>query len=392
MSLLGLAAAYDSDSGSDSDIDQEVKSEVVKDEAVKCELKSEKVPVREVLSNPFLSGSSVASVLSVKPSFMQETEKFAGVKFENSVFGNPFRDKEDQKTAVLEHHVKLSQKDQTGRTIDGKKVCWIFRQKGKCRNGHNCKFAHDNDINNSVTEKLYAETKTYDRESQISHDKAGKGAVAPLPVARVLGDGAPRQQNSFDHISSSGKKLMEKMGWEAGKGLGARQHGIVNAIQVSWGAGGQGRVTGANTLPLGKGRGEAGANSQPMGKGEYEELMAEDEEQPARKKRPGLSDSLTLVSSLATSQTSHVPPLPFRARRRRHSTTKCTNNKTTRPDISHRQRSIVILMFVLSKCAVLTGPPRRCPAQHAEGVLRGGGPRGRGRAAPGPGRPGPALP
>ena len=201
MSLLGLGA-YESDSGSDSDSDQE-------EIPVKIEPEAEVKPVvREVLSNPFLTGSGLNSVLSVKPSFMQETEKISGVKFDNSVFQNPFRDKEDKKTAVLEQHVEMTQKDRTGRTIDGKKVCWNFR-KGRCRNGHNCKFAHDNDIKNSVTEALYTETKKYEQGSQISNDKAGKGAAAPIPL-QPEPLRAPSDHN-FDHIAPAGKKMMEKM-------------------------------------------------------------------------------------------------------------------------------------------------------------------------------------
>lgn len=260
MSLLGLAAAYDSDSDSDSngsDGDELVKKEV------KEEVKVEQV--REVLANPF---STSTSRLNVKPSFMQETEKISGVKFDNSVFQNPFRDKEDQKIAVLEQHVGLSQKEQTGRTIDGKKVCWMFR-KGRCRSGHKCKFAHDNDIKNAVTEKLYTETKTYEPASQISNDKAKKGAAAPVPLERVVGGPAAAGDKSFDHIHPQAHKLMEKMGWEAGKGLGARGHGIKNAITVNYSGGGQGRVAGHR---------------------------GEEEEQVVRKKRPGVGDGLTLVS------------------------------------------------------------------------------------------------
>ena len=228
MSLLGLAAAYDSDSDSNN---SEEETEVKREVKVKEEVKPKTEPVREVLANPFLT---TRTAVNVKPSFMQETEKISGVKFDNSVFQNPFRAKEDQKMAVLEQHVTMSQKEQTGRTIDGKKVCWMFR-KGRCRNGHKCKFAHDNDIKNAVTEKLYTETKTYEEGSQISNDKARKGAVAPLPMDKALGipKSDQQQQQSFEHISSAGQNLMAKMGWEAGKGLGARGTGIVNAIQVS---------------------------------------------------------------------------------------------------------------------------------------------------------------
>ena len=87
----------------------------------------------------------------------------------------------------------MTQREQTGRMIDGKKVCWNFR-KGRCRNGHNCKFAHDNDIKNSVTDKLYTETKKYEPDSQISNDKARRGAVAPLPLQQRVP--AP----DYDHI------------------------------------------------------------------------------------------------------------------------------------------------------------------------------------------------
>jgi len=270
MSLLGLAAAYDSDSDSNN---SEEETEVKREVKVKEEVKPKTEPVREVLANPFLT---TRTVVNVKPSFMQETEKISGVKFDNSVFQNPFRAKEDQKMAVLEQHVTMSQKEQTGRTIDGKKVCWMFR-KGRCRNGHKCKFAHDNDIKNAVTEKLYTETKTYEEGSQISNDKARKGAVAPLPMDKALGipKSDQQQQQSFEHISSAGQNLMAKMGWEAGKGLGARGTGIVNAIQVSFGGGGQGKIHGPDTGARG------GANE-------------EEEEQQQRKKRPGVSDSLTL--------------------------------------------------------------------------------------------------
>ena len=53
---------------------------------------------------------------------------------EKSVFNNPFRAKEDAKTAILERHVSMTVKQETLRTIEGKKVCFNFR-KGRCRFG-----------------------------------------------------------------------------------------------------------------------------------------------------------------------------------------------------------------------------------------------------------------
>jgi len=46
----------------------------------------------EVLANPFSGGNSGGGGrLLPKPSFLQESEKIAGIKFDSSVFSNPFR-------------------------------------------------------------------------------------------------------------------------------------------------------------------------------------------------------------------------------------------------------------------------------------------------------------
>ena len=62
----------------------------------------------------------------------------------SSVFTNQFAKAEQQKLSVLEQHVKLSSTEKTEAEM-GKKICWMFR-KGRCRFGHKCKFAHDNDV------------------------------------------------------------------------------------------------------------------------------------------------------------------------------------------------------------------------------------------------------
>lgn len=50
--------------------------------------------------------------------------------------------------------VKVPGKDNT-QMINGKKICWNYR-KGRCRFGHNCKYAHDSDIQ-KTTEELEVE-------------------------------------------------------------------------------------------------------------------------------------------------------------------------------------------------------------------------------------------
>merc|ERR1712215_97831 len=133
------------------------------------ELKEKESEVRVTLANPFLTGSSSGSSNWLpKPSYMQETEKVSGLKFDRSVFSNPFRAKEDKKDAILEQHVEMTQKQEVGRTINGKKVCWNFR-KGRCRHGHKCTFAHDSDVSSSVVESLYSPK--YDSGAQVSWEK-----------------------------------------------------------------------------------------------------------------------------------------------------------------------------------------------------------------------------
>ena len=64
--------------------------------------------------------------------------------------------------------------------IDGKKVCWMYR-KGRCRQGAQCKFAHDNDVK---TNRLIQEVK-YDADSQISSEKCHHGAVEQIKLNPV---------------------------------------------------------------------------------------------------------------------------------------------------------------------------------------------------------------
>ncbi|KAK8385580.1 hypothetical protein O3P69_016388 [Scylla paramamosain] len=69
--------------------------------------------------------------------------------FENdssaSVFFNPFHKAQEDKKTVLEKHVKMTENPKDVLEINGKKICWNYR-KGRCKFGHNCKYAHDSDI------------------------------------------------------------------------------------------------------------------------------------------------------------------------------------------------------------------------------------------------------
>jgi len=135
MSLLGLSAYVSSSSDTDSSSDEEA---------------SKKVDSKNVFPNPFNDGKE-AKVLP-RPSFMVEQQDLLNKAntHEKSVFNNPFRAKEDAKTAILERHVSMTVKQETLKTIEGKKVCFNFR-KGRCRFGSKCTYAHDSDVKQKPT-------------------------------------------------------------------------------------------------------------------------------------------------------------------------------------------------------------------------------------------------
>lgn len=220
---LGLLGAYNSDSdNSNSEDDNRTTSETtVKNETLKnpfigsdnesseeelvnddkIELKTDN-GIKEILSNPFTNpGLISAQNWLPKPSFMQQTEEISGLKYDNSVFSNPFRAKEDQKEAILTHHIGVTQKPETGTMFNGKKVCYNFR-KGRCRHGHKCKFAHDNDVSKSVSDNLYSVK--YDEAAQISNEKQNTDTIPKIQM------GSTEELNLTEEASvvsiSSGKK------------------------------------------------------------------------------------------------------------------------------------------------------------------------------------------
>ena len=221
---LGLLGAYNSDSeASEPEEEKPTKTEDFKnpfiasedsDSSSEEETASEprhgnnKTAEAQSIANPFLNFGVASSNWLPKPSFMQETEKIQGLKFESSVFSNTFRAREDKKEAILTQHVGVTVKPESGTMFNGKKVCYTFR-KGRCRHGHKCKFAHDNDVSSAVSENLYSAK--YDEEAQISSDKATSRTLAPVPMVGSQGvaeeaRGGPEADMSGATISSGKKK------------------------------------------------------------------------------------------------------------------------------------------------------------------------------------------
>ncbi|XP_034252406.1 uncharacterized protein LOC117651923 [Thrips palmi] len=90
------------------------------------------------------ASSPTAKLPLPKPDFAN------GPTSKNSVFMNPYVEAEIAKKAILEKHVKMVPSKDEVRFINGKQICWNYR-KGRCRFGHNCKFAHDSDLIQSAT-------------------------------------------------------------------------------------------------------------------------------------------------------------------------------------------------------------------------------------------------
>ncbi|XP_030759872.1 uncharacterized protein LOC115885190 [Sitophilus oryzae] len=145
---MSLVPDYSSDSD-DSEDSSDVKQEVIKTE-VKDE--SEQPVPNLKLPVPNFGGS-----------------KQGNVDVKASVFTNPFIEAENAKEAILQKHVKMvNTKDAV--VINGKKICWNYR-KGRCRFGHNCKYAHDSDIQ-KTNEQLEAEKQSARAQSVICQRSA----------------------------------------------------------------------------------------------------------------------------------------------------------------------------------------------------------------------------
>ncbi|CAH2267528.1 uncharacterized protein LOC120624513 [Pararge aegeria] len=97
-----------------------------------------------------------------------------------SVFSNPFAEAELAKAAILEKHVKMVPGKDNTQMINGKKICWNYR-KGRCRFGHNCKYAHDSDIQ-KTNEELEVEKQKF---KSVVCEGSGTMTSAPPPQVEL---------------------------------------------------------------------------------------------------------------------------------------------------------------------------------------------------------------
>lgn len=114
---------------SDKEEDEELRGDGIE---IANKKKSKKKKRKKTLDNPFRKRN---------PSIINPT---------CSVFYNPFLKEQEDKNRILEKHVKLTTNTKDVIEINGKKICWNYR-KGKCRFGHNCKYAHDSDLINGIS-------------------------------------------------------------------------------------------------------------------------------------------------------------------------------------------------------------------------------------------------
>ncbi|CAG9763931.1 unnamed protein product [Ceutorhynchus assimilis] len=116
----------------------------------------------------------------------------------SSVFVNRYLEAENAEAAILQKHVKMiSAHDPV--LINGKKICWNHR-KGRCRFGHQCKFAHDSDLRKSA-DQLSNETEQARAESVICHFE---GTNHGVPI------GGKRKRPGLSQNLVPGKKVMKQ--------------------------------------------------------------------------------------------------------------------------------------------------------------------------------------
>uniref|UniRef100_UPI003AB0FCED uncharacterized protein n=1 Tax=Centroberyx gerrardi TaxID=166262 RepID=UPI003AB0FCED len=92
----------------------------------------------------------------------------------SSVFANPFKAQADQKLSALQKHVPLTMHAKPSQ-IGGKSMCVAYRKDGRCRFGIKCKFAHDSDLQTSVTPSDFHPAAGDEMPAQVDSHAGGSG-------------------------------------------------------------------------------------------------------------------------------------------------------------------------------------------------------------------------
>ncbi|XP_046390164.1 uncharacterized protein LOC124158842 [Ischnura elegans] len=162
--MASLVADYGSDSSSESETDSDSVDEAC--EEGNANHSAAKLP------HPEFSSSGIAIA-------------------KNSVFSNPFVEAERAKKAILEKHVKMTPTKGETTMINGKRICWNYR-KGRCRFGHNCKFAHDSDLH--ITNQQ-GNDHLSEPGMHVQSNGSLNAMVAPVDVELDIGFNAESDEN-----------------------------------------------------------------------------------------------------------------------------------------------------------------------------------------------------
>lgn len=129
---------------------------------------------------------NIEPVVSTEKLPLPKFDVEGSIPLKNSVFTNPFVEAENAKSAILEKHVKMIPSKNDITHINGKQICWMYR-KGRCRFGHNCKFAHDSDLYNG-----------------------GSLESGEQPEPNVICDSLANSVDTSDEIVDNGETLLKK--------------------------------------------------------------------------------------------------------------------------------------------------------------------------------------
>ncbi|XP_068218159.1 uncharacterized protein [Palaemon carinicauda] len=153
--MAGLVADYSSSSEEEKDeeeLAEQLSNRVIQKKPVnffECppdkEIEKEDVEPKKKSSSPVENDSKQTTNSLANPLRVDALPSPFGDDNSLSVFYNPFQKAQEDKKLLLEKHVKMTENPKDVVEINGKKICWNYR-KGRCKFGHNCKYAHDSDV------------------------------------------------------------------------------------------------------------------------------------------------------------------------------------------------------------------------------------------------------